>query len=593
MELKQQVMAFIAELEEQYFKKRDRSALLRCLDSSTSWLGTGPDEISHNLSEAQTALTKEFEEYAGTFEIEEETISVRALSESMCLVYGKLHALPEDQQLDELVLLITLICAQTEHGMKLVHAHFSKPDVDLEHGKYYVPRSSRMNKQHLQDQLENRTWQLQNLAKNMPGGAHQCANDEYFTLVNVSDSFLSLFGYTREELITRFDGRFMNMIHEKDRADVMACLQEQLKNRHEFELEYRILHKNGNWIWILDKGRLFEERDGTAYFYCLLFDNNDRKREQEELRLSLERHQVIMDQATDIIFEWDIANDTLLFSPNWNKRFGYDAISSKISQCIPLSENIHPDDMPAFMQIMRDAAAGVPYAETEFRIRHIDGYYCWCRIRATVQFDDHHKPVKAIGVIIDVHGLKKEQEELRELAQRDALTGLYNKAAVQNLAEREIANAEYDKMQALFIIDVDNFKSVNDCYGHLSGDQLLIDIASTLQQYLRASDIVGRIGGDEFLVYLPELPDREAAEARANTLLKKLNALVPQHAAGAISCSIGAVLALPGEHPYRALYQKADQALYHQKNCGKKGVFFFDPACCNEQYHPNIDSPSV
>lgn len=101
----------------------------------------------------------------------------------------------------------------------------------------------------------------------------------------------------------------------------------------------------------------------------MLLDITKQKGEREELRLTLERHQIIMDQTTDIIFEWDIAKDAQTFSANWRKKFGYEAIRDSISQRIPMSENIHPNDMPAFIKIMVDSAAGILYSETEFRIR--------------------------------------------------------------------------------------------------------------------------------------------------------------------------------------------------------------------------------
>ncbi|MEG2665366.1 MAG: diguanylate cyclase, partial [Hafnia sp.] len=190
-----------------------------------------------------------------------------------------------------------------------------------------------------------------------------------------------------------------------------------------------------------------------------------RKREQEELRLRLEQHQIIMDQTTDIIFEWDIRKDTLNFSQNWRKKFGYEAIASEISGRIPLSDNIHKEDMSAFVKIIKDTAAGVPYSETEFRIKNIKGRYTWCRIRATTQFDDDGRAIKAIGVILDINEETKEKQNLQKLAQRDPLTGIYNKAATNALVARRMGYFDITVLQALLMIDVDYFKSVNDTYG--------------------------------------------------------------------------------------------------------------------------------
>ncbi|MEG2618106.1 MAG: diguanylate cyclase [Oscillospiraceae bacterium] len=301
-----------------------------------------------------------------------------------------------------------------------------------------------------------------------------------------------------------------------------------------------------------------------------------RKREQEELRLRLEQHQIIMDQTTDILFEWDIRNDTLIFSSNWRKKFGYEAIDSEISGRIPLSENIHTDDVPAFVKIMNDTAAGVPYSETEFRIKNIKGRYTWCHIRATAQFDSAGRAIKAVGVILDINEEKKEKQNLQRLAQRDPLTGIYNKAATNALVSHRMEDFDFTVLQALLIIDVDYFKAVNDTYGHMAGDNLLAAVAAHLKSHVRGSDVVGRIGGDEFLVYLPEVESEDAALWKAQSLHAVLGLLSPEPGAAHITASIGMAVFPHGTVGFSDLYRYADEALYLRKDKGRDGVSVYD-----------------
>lgn len=301
-----------------------------------------------------------------------------------------------------------------------------------------------------------------------------------------------------------------------------------------------------------------------------------RKREQEELRLRLEQHQIIMDQTTDIIFEWDIRKDTLDFSQNWHKKFGYEAIDSEISGRIPLSENIHTDDMPAFVKIMRDTAAGVPYSETEFRIKNIKGRYTWCRIRATAQFDSDGRAIKAVGVILDINEEKKEKQNLQRLAQRDPLTGIYNKSATNALVVHRMDDFDFTVLQALLMIDLDHFKAVNDTYGHMAGDNLLAAVADQLKSHVRGSDVVGRIGGDEFLVYLPAVESADAALWKAQNLHAVLGQLSPEPEAAHITASIGMAVFPHGTIEFADLYRYADEALYLRKDKGRDGVSVYD-----------------
>ena len=103
------------------------------------------------------------------------------------------------------------------------------------------------------------------------------------------------------------------------------------------------------------------------------------------MRLSLERHQIIMDQTEDIIFEWDIVKDTLLFSPNWHKKFGYTPVTEHIGKYLPGGSHIHPADGRIFLGLMEEIAGGTPYKEAEFRISKANNKYIWCRIRASLQ----------------------------------------------------------------------------------------------------------------------------------------------------------------------------------------------------------------
>lgn len=578
--LRQEALLFAEQLSDQYFVRRELDNLSQYMDDNVSWIGSGQYELGRNLMEAKRCLAQELTKYESPFAIIAHQFEAQPQSHTLCLVYGTLHIVPEDSTLSDENIRISVLVEKTSDGMKLVHLHLSHPDSALDDGHLYAPKALRGDAKALRLALDARGRQLENLIRNIPGGAHQCKNDPNLTLLSMSDGFLTMFGYTREEVKKRFNDQFLEMVYPGDRAGLLKNANEQLQTGNAIELEYRVMHKNGSPIWILDKARLIEDGQGGTCFYCLLIEITDRKKAQEELRLSLERHQVIMDQATDIIFEWDICADKLSFSPNWKKKFGYNPIDNRISGQIPLSQNIHPDDIPAFVKIMQDTAAGVPYSETEFRIKDKSEQYLWCRIRATAQFDSEHRAIKAVGVIVDIDGEKKEKQALWDMAQKDALTGLYNKNAVSALVQRRMESLGCSTVHALLILDVDFFKEVNDTYGHLCGDSLLSNVAATLQSRVRSTDLVGRIGGDEFLIYLPEVKNEAAALRKAEKLLEALTQLTPENGAPPITCSIGIVVAPCGDEDYETLYKNADLALYHRKNNGRGGVTVYNMGFC-------------
>lgn len=577
LEEEKKIQNFIEKIAMEYFENRNMQAVNEYLEERTSWIGTGKNEFSRNLTEARLALEKESKEYSGAFHISKLKYKMVSLEYTGYVVYGIITAAPEDLLISKENIRFTAIIEETEQGPKLLHLHFSHGDSLQEEGQYFISSSALSDNKMLRLKLDAHHKELENLTKKIPGGVHQCENDPHLTLLSMSDGFLGLFGYTREEIHILFKDQFMNMIHPDDRKAILCRIDEQLKHGKDIELEYRVLCKNKEAIWILDKGRLLKDIDGKSSFYCILIEINDRKREQEALRLSLERHEVIMNQTTDIIFEWDIQKDTLIFSPNWEKKFGYHAIDKNICTQIPSSQNIHPEDIAAFIKIMKDAGSGVPYTETEFRIRNIKGRYLWCRIRATTQYNENKQPIKAIGVIIDIDAEKQENQALMEQAQRDSLTGLYNNKTITILIKKQLQKIKNKELGAILTIDIDHFKSINDTYGHLCGDKILSGIASILKKEIRSTDLAGRTGGDEFLVYLSGIRDKKDIQKKADNLLKAFRALSPKENTSPITCSIGAVVFKKGDNDYLKLYKYADLALYYQKNNGRDGVTLYSP----------------
>ena len=115
--------------------------------------------------------------------------------------------------------------------------------------------------------------------------------------------------------------------------------------------------------------------------------------------------------------------------------------------------------------------------------------------------DKAGRVVRAVGAILDIDAEKKKAQNLMERAQRDMLTKLYNKGTSQDHIQTVLSGSASREKAALMIIDLDNFKHMNDTMGHLFGDALLSEVAHTIQKQFRSEDIVGRIGGDEFLVF--------------------------------------------------------------------------------------------
>lgn len=175
---------------------------------------------------------------------------------------------------------------------------------------------------------------------------------------------------------------------------------------------------------------------------------------------------------------------------------------------------------------------------------------------------------------------ERREETLMEQTRRDALTDLYNMKAARAQAEALMAACEPGTLQAMMMIDLDDFKQINDCYGHMCGDAVLTNLAACLKGLLRTGDSVGRIGGDEFVVYLPGLPDRLAAVKKAEAILEGLSHIrLREGGSEGVSCSIGIAFYPDHGTDYGKLYRCADLALYRAKGRGKSGWAVYGSEC--------------
>ena len=195
-----------------------------------------------------------------------------------------------------------------------------------------------------------------------------------------------------------------------------------------------------------------------------------------------------------------------------------------------------------------------------------EGEYFWCLIQYIYVFD-HEKLASVIGKIIDIDEQKSREERLEIKAAMDGLTRLYNRASAEERIGRLLRE---DSCGTLILLDIDDFKTVNDRYGHDRGDEVLRTVAGCLRDAFRGDDVLGRIGGDEMLVYMRNSGEQEPAVRKLVEVQKRLNALPdgwPQ-----ITLSAGIARYPTDGNDYSGLFHAADQAMYKAKRSGKNRI---------------------
>ena len=207
-------------------------------------------------------------------------------------------------------------------------------------------------------------------------------------------------------------------------------------------------------------------------------------------------------------------------------------------------------------------------------LRHMpNGEDLWVRTDINFLIDPENGHLCAIWTLRNINSKIQQSLSLQMAAERDDLTGLLNRASTTRQIQ-QILQTDVQSQHALFIIDVDNFKSLNDTYGHQTGDRFLITLATTLRKCFRDNDIVGRIGGDEFFVLMKNVPSSMIVAEKATTLLGISQVFCDEYPDLHLSVSIGIGISPLNGNDLDTLYMNADKALYQAKHKGKNQFVF-------------------
>ena len=274
------------------------------------------------------------------------------------------------------------------------------------------------------------------------------------------------------------------------------------------------------------------------------------------------------------VFEWDIVNGKLDYDEKMTLILQHELPKENVNKLLLKARLIHPENRIEFqnhvnrmLTMKTQRAAPFQDFELEFRIYTLNRYFVWVKMKYRAEFVDGVAR-KVQGFIENIDGVRQREAQLKEVMERDAMTGLYSKTHAPYLVNQTVADTM--KMNALLVLDLDNFKSVNDKLGHLIGDAVIMDMAMNLRTTFRKTDILGHIGGDEFVVMRKDIKSPEMVVKKCSQLRDTLRK-VYKHEDEEVSVSASIGIAISPEHGsnYNLLFTRADAALAESKRQGK------------------------
>ncbi len=307
-------------------------------------------------------------------------------------------------------------------------------------------------------------------------------------------------------------------------------------------------------------------------------DNKDLLASERSLRLmDYERmkYNFFAAMTEEIQFEYTVAASTLTLSGWGAKKLGLDEVIMNPEQNEKVNRIFGVETWGRLSKLLRATTPERPVITYELKL-NLDNQIRWHRIIAQAMWsaDDEPHFIGTIGKCVDIHDSRMKLEELEERASHDTLTGLLNRATVKELIQNRIQNNP-SRTYVLAILDLDQFKAANDSYGHMFGDKVLKHMAKKLLQNTSGDDIVARVGGDEFLLFLEYKTDAEQVVKRI------FDAVTGSFEDFTLTATIGAVRTSVMGKEYDTLFHAADQALYSAKRAGRRQYRFYDDSMHN------------
>lgn len=302
---------------------------------------------------------------------------------------------------------------------------------------------------------------------------------------------------------------------------------------------------------------------------CLQITEKEQRKNIESDQFFL---QVLQSISSDLLFRHNLQTHTMQYFGAARVELGLSELVENYPACMIEEGAFFPEDEEALLGQVENMYQGIE-VPCDFRFFMPDGEPVWFRKEYRLNYDSEGKPLEAIGRSCNI----QKQKEMENQINFDRLTDCYRKEVFESLAVRYMEQAS-ELEHTLLIMDLDNFKAINDNLGHQFGDMVLREVGEKLKSVFRSTDLVGRIGGDEFMVLMKNTGDKDMITRQVNQLLDLMDTTYKgPHHSYRISASVGVAVYTRDGYTFKELYDHADIALFDAKNRGKNDFVFYNP----------------
>lgn len=395
----------------------------------------------------------------------------------------------------------------------------------------------------------------------------------------LNEGLYRMLGYSHKEL-NKMIKNLRRVIIPDDMPVFDQGISDILKDDGSAEFEFRTVTGDGGIRWLQCRGNLYGKKDGYPLIAGVILDVTERKSIEEELAIQSERLNILSQSVKEHFLDYNARTDVM------NVRINAGAYSRGeiVIKDFMTNHNLTtiPEEYQQFIFETTNAAIhSVMSDAVEFKSSFFEegDELHWYRATITSVRGADGYVSRVVGRVVNIDEEKQREYELQIRADVDSLTGLYNKGAATTLIDSAVKKCSENGVKAaLLMIDLDHFKSVNDTLGHAVGDTVIQETGKLLNENFKGRDIVGRMGGDEFMIFMCDIKGVQDAKTIATNLNTKLRRTYGDSVSSvSISCSIG--ITMCGDSvadDFASVYQRADAALYATKEKGRDGYTIFE-----------------
>ena len=417
---------------------------------------------------------------------------------------------------------------------------------------------------------------LKTLLGNLDGMVYRCRDDESWTMEFISEGCRRLTGYDAHDLLLNNRLSYESITHGEDRARVREEVRSSLALGARFDVEYRIIHANGETRWVWERGAgILDERGEIIAVEGFVQDITERKASHQALREAERRYYNLFENAIEGIFRTTLDGKYIDANPALARIYGFESAAELMHGLHDIRNQLYvrPNRRDEFMELIK--ARGI-ISGFESQVYRKNGEIIWISENARAVRDDGGRVVCYEGTVEDVTERKLYERRIEQQANYDTLTGLANRSLLNDRLSQAIRSAHsFSTRLAVVFVDLDRFKYINDSLGHHVGDELLRAMAERLKATVRDSDTVARLGGDEFVLVING-HDPESVATLVERMLADIAQLwtIPQGDFN-VTCSIGVALYPDDGTTADTLLKHADSAMYRAKEKGRNNFQFF------------------